>query len=402
MDRDVLSALFVRLSATGTGLLSAVLIVNFLSLSAQGYWYTFTSILAVAAMAEMGAGQILMRFVAHEVQRISADAVESDAVLRLRNLFRFSLLWGGSVSSIVTVAAVPLGLIWMNSSGKTGDTVAWTGPWILACFASLPLILLAFLNSYFEGWQQVAVTNMRRTIVAWVTLGASAACFLFGWNIWGYGVGRGLGALVGLLLLFWMHRDLLKNYSLSRTDRIAFDWKREFLPLQGKFALTWATGIFVNGLYAPFIFRFVGADAAGKYGMSLSAVNIMAGIASSWIGARQARMAALAKRGDMDELKRVLRQVLVFSTIVFSLGAVAFAIVFFMPPAFARKYIDRMLPFLDVVLLIAASFFWLLISIFTTYVRSFNIEPFVKLAWGQALFTLVMIYPAVSFWAQQA
>jgi hypothetical protein len=47
---------------------------------------------------------------------------------------------------------------------------------------------------------------------------------------------------------------------------------------------------------------------------------------------------------------------------------------------------------------VGAGFFWLLITIFTTCVRSFNQEPFVRLAWAHAIGSVATVIPAAIWW----
>ena len=396
MDGAFVSTALLRMSSSLTGLVSAWAIIVYLTPEQQGYWYTFMSLLAIAAFAELGAGQILLRFVAHEVGHREGE-LTPQGLLRLRALFAFSLKWGGAVSLVSALIAYPLGVCWFGF--RAADTgVGGGGPWALAAVACIPMLLLGFLNAFFEGWQRVTVTNASRLCAAWVTLGATLAAFVSGLGLWAFGIGRLAGSGGGMVVTALLQKSLIREHSLLSPAPGAFAWKTEFLPLQTRYALTWVTGILVNSFYAPVIFRMVGAEAAGKFGMTISVVAILGAIASALVGARQARMAALAGKGDVAGLAAMFRPVLLLSIMAYGAGSAALALVLWLQPGVLDRYVGRLLPPADMALATVAGFFWLLITLFTTCVRSFNQEPFVRLAWCHAIGSVLAILPAVHYW----
>lgn len=395
LDSDVITSILLRGSTTLSGLISAYIVVAFLSLKEQGYWYTFNSLLAIAAFAELGAGQILLRFVAHETSRLATTGQQSVAADRLRNLFKFTLTWGASVSGFAAMVAVPLGVAWMWVSSEV--VVAWLSPWLLAGISLAPTLFLAFLNSFFEGAQFVSAVNFRRLVVSWVVVLVTAISAYAGYGLWCYGVGKTLGAIVGLCLVALMHKNYILNGRLLIRSKLQFAWRSEFLPIQKRYALTWVTGLLVNGIYAPVIFRFAGAEAAGKFGMATSIVAVMSGIASSWLTARQAKMAKLAGAGNKSEVGVLLKSVVAISTVAYLLGVSVLVAIMSWSPEFLSEYLERILPMSDMIILSISGYIWILISVYTTHVRSFNVEPFVRIAWIHAAFTAILCYPAISF-----
>ncbi len=393
-DGDLVSTIVVRLSGTVVAALTAILLVRYLSPEEQGYWYTFGSILGIAAFAEMGAGQILMRFVAREQEGLRQN--KSESVLRLRGLYQFGVKFGIGIAILTTLIALPIGFWWLSNG--TRSATDWHSSWLLAALASGPAIFLGFANAYFEGWQFVAAANLRRSISSWLSLATLFVAFTSGWGLLAFGLSRILSALYGLIHIIVAHGKLITSYNLHKTTQSSFQPRKEFWPLQIRYGMTWATGIFVNGLYAPLIFKFDGPIAAGQYGMSLSIVGIISGLSTSLIGARQAKLAALAGGENLPEMSKILSGILNLSITAFSVGAAILFVVVYTDPSFLRSYIQRLLSPTNLGILVAAQFFWLLITIYTTYVRSFNTEPFVKLAWAQAVFTVSLGIPAVLYY----
>src|SRR5215813_13656579 len=92
----VVSAGALRLIGTITSPISAVLIIHFLSLPEQGYWYTFLGLVSIVNYAELGMGQVILQFAAYEWGEFSANrTLESDNGRRLKSIFRTAVLFGG-------------------------------------------------------------------------------------------------------------------------------------------------------------------------------------------------------------------------------------------------------------------------------------------------------------------
>lgn len=392
LDLDFLTTVGFRLSATGTGFLTSLLIVHYLSPEEQGYWYTFSSILGLAAFAEMGAGQILLRFVAKEQPQLDHS---EEARIRLSNLFFF----GGKLSAIlstgVSLIALLVGFWWLPQTGEVG--VDWKTAWLLAAVISGPTLFVGFANSFFEGMQLVTAANVRRVLSAWIALASMALAFVSGLGLVAYALSRLVSNAYSILHLYLANKGRIKMLYALRAKPKIFNGREEFLPLQYKYALTWATGIFVNGLYAPLIFKFDGVIAAGEYGLSFGFLGIISGISGSLLVARRARMAALAGNGDYEGVIGNFRKILLIGVVTFTSASLVLVALVQLNPSFINTYTSRMLSPSQMGLLALSQLLWLLVTIFTTTVRSFNIEPFIKLAWIHALFSASLCIPAAIY-----
>src|SRR5215813_4911357 len=95
VDPVVLSSGAARLVATIASPITAVLILRFLSLSEQGYWYTFLGLVTIVNYAELGMGQVILQFAAYEWGEFSNAGLESKTENRLKSIFRIALLFAG-------------------------------------------------------------------------------------------------------------------------------------------------------------------------------------------------------------------------------------------------------------------------------------------------------------------
>ena len=66
IDKPIFYTILTVFWASIAGVLTIVFIVDFLSLSDQGYWYTFLSLGALATFAELGFTTIITQFISHE------------------------------------------------------------------------------------------------------------------------------------------------------------------------------------------------------------------------------------------------------------------------------------------------------------------------------------------------
>ena len=390
-DGTVISTFIVRMSGSIAGLLTTRQIVVCLSPAEQGYWYTFASILGITAFAELGAGQIIMRFVAYEFSRLSQPNHSDDARVRLRNLWRLALGFGFGVGAVTAIVAIPLGFIWM--SWTTEQVPHWKMAWVLASLSALPMFTAGFLNSYWEGAQQIRSANARRALAQWLSLGCLYLGFYLGFRIEVFAWIRIVSSLVEVLAIFWIQAPHIRKHALWDQSRKSLSWVREFWPLQSRYAMTFVTGILVNGLYSPLIFRFAGPDEAGKYGMTVTLIAVVSAYASTWIGARQSVMANLVGRGAWRELRSMRIGVMRDSLAVYALGSIFTVALVLLRPAFLSHYLDRALPLVDVILALLTAGIWLFVNINFSYVRSYGIEPFVRMAWTTAVLAVCIGIP---------
>lgn len=72
-DRDMLHTLLNQLWRVAAGPVLLLCIPLFLTSVEQGYWYTFTSLAALAVFADLGFSTIILQFAAHEFTHLSFD-----------------------------------------------------------------------------------------------------------------------------------------------------------------------------------------------------------------------------------------------------------------------------------------------------------------------------------------
>jgi hypothetical protein len=326
LDRAVVFTVLARGWTSASGLITVALIAHFLSSAEQGYYYTYSSLIALQMVFEMGFSQVVMQLASHERAHLSVGkdgTVTGDKVAhaRLASVLRISVRWYGVGALIFGIIIVPAGLYFFSSHQHAGEVVSWRAPWFAAATVAVFAFLLDPMYSFFEGCGFVAnVAHMRWTqaivgsLLAWISLatrhGLYAPATIIGGQV-----------LVGAIWLFGRRR-LLLDLLTHATRALPVSWQNEIWPFQWRIAISWISGYFVYQTFNPFLFAFKGPVAAGQMGMSLSFANSLMVIAMAWVSTKAAPFGTLIAQKRYPQLDKLFFQALRQSTLVAALGAI--------------------------------------------------------------------------------
>src|SRR5229473_4453518 len=159
IDRAVFFGLLSRFWGLTAGGVTAVLIATHFSPETQGYYYTFTTILALQVFVELGLGTVAAQFASHEWSKLNLDESghivgDRDALSRLTSVARVITTWflfGGVVLAVGVGAA---GYVFFSSSPDHG--INWGSPWLLLCTVTGLTMWMVPAWSLLEGCNQVA------------------------------------------------------------------------------------------------------------------------------------------------------------------------------------------------------------------------------------------------------
>jgi len=399
-DPAVLTTFLLRVSTSVVPFISVLIVVRYLTLEQQGYWYLFSSILVMAGYAELGFGQILSRLTAIEWGKRLQGDVASD--IRLRNLFKVALGFGlifGLVTGLVTGT---VGYWWIVTRPSVQQaTVDWQLAWWLSAIAGPLLIALSMVNSFFEGCQFVATVNVRRFVMSWAGLAGSATVFILNGKLLGFAGSRLVPFAVGAAMIGLQHRDLLGSLDGWRTARKIVSWTRDIWPLQWRYALSWSAGILINALYVPVVFNYLGPAEGGRFGLSMSILNFIFMTTTMLTGAKSPKLAMFFGQRRFGEMRHELRNMTLLTLLGFILlSAGLLGVALFLGSTHSR-FANRLIsPYLLAIALLGV----LGNAIFTvssTFARSLNAEPFVTLSIVQGAVTAVLLPSVTKFFGIQ-
>lgn len=307
VDRPVFFAGLGQAWSLFSGPITLLLITRFFSLKVQGYYYTFSSVLASQVFLELGFSACIIQFASHEFARLRfgpGGTIEGDSAAhsRLISLGRLSLKWY-AVMAFLAFLGIGMGGHWFFQT-KHDLSVAWAWPWWGLCLASGLSLLLLPVTSLLEGCNQVSFVYGLRTVSRIV-----AAVTLWG-AIWG-GAGLFAGSFTALATVlvmatayFWRWRGLLAEL-WHAPQREVISWSREIWPFQWRTAVIWMSSYFTSNFFTPLLFYFHGEEVAGQMGATMTLVASLSALAQSWTVSKGPRYGMLVSRRQFGELDRL-------------------------------------------------------------------------------------------------
>jgi hypothetical protein len=326
LDRAIAFTVLARGWTSASGLVTVALIARLLSPAEQGYYYTFSSLIALQMVFELGFSQVIMQLASHERAHLTVEqdgriTGDEAAHARLASTLRIALRWYGVGALLFAAVLIPAGIHFFSAHQYRAQVVPWRGPWICAASAAAFAFFLDPMYSFSEGcgfvsnvahmrWVQAAVGS----ILAWTALLSRHGLYAPAMVIAGQVV---IGAI-------WLSgkRDLMKGLLRSKADLQGVSWKGEIWPLQWRIAIAWISGYFVYQTFNPFLFAFKGPMAAGQMGMSLSIANSIMFIAMAWVSTKAAPFGSLIAKKRYAELDSHFFRAVIQSTCVAAIGVV--------------------------------------------------------------------------------
>ena len=303
----VVFTLLTRAWQTVSGAVTLVLIAYFFSPDVQGFYYTFSSLLALQAFVELGLYIVIVNRASHEWSKLRLDdagAVAGDAAAlsRLGSLVRFIARWYTVVSLLFVFGLGIAGHVFFSESRSTN--VAWEAPWTtVVALAAVQLWLMPFL-SLLEGCNQVVAVNRFRFAQAVVEALAMWLLFAAGAELWV--VAGSLAVRVLGTLWFLGHgygRFFRSALQVRSQERIR--WREEVWPMQWRLAAQLVVNAIAFSLFTPVMFHFYGAEVAGQTGMTLQIIGVVTTMAHAWVETKVPHFGALVVRRDYAELDRI-------------------------------------------------------------------------------------------------
>jgi O-antigen/teichoic acid export membrane protein len=383
VNRAIGFGVLTRMWSALAGPLTILLIATRFSKVEQGYYYTFSSLLALQIFFELGLLTVLAQFAAHEFAflswgekgEITGSDVHHD---RLIDLLGKGLKWYTISAVLLITALIPAGFWFFTQSPTNIVDFSWRLPWALAVLGVGVNLLLIPFYAVITGSGDVASINRREMM-------GGMAGSIIGWLV--IACGGGLYAIpavtTGTIIVGVVY--LLKNKPLlvktayshafgSLRSSNSISWWGEVWPMQWKIALSWVSGYFIFQLFTPVLFKFHGPVVAGQMGMTLSAVNAVQGVCLMWLSTRSPVFGKLIAvqnwQGLDDSFNQVLKQAMVVGII---LSTIAFVIVMIL-----QSYTTigtRFLPVLQVAIFLVAVCGNIIISGWAIYMRAHKQEP---------------------------
>lgn len=399
-DKDLISTAINQLYRLISGPLMLLFIPLYLTQIEQGYWYTFTSVAALAVFADLGFSNIILQFAAHEFAflKFNSDETISGDEIHLRKLadfFRFSVRWLCKVTLIVFPIIVIAGYFFINQ--KTAENINWILPWFIYSISSALVFVNSSLLSFFEGCNSVAkVQGIRFRITVFTSVTVLTGLF-FKIKLFALALSLLISAIVGIFLIYINYKaSILQLWKLSTV--MYYSWKQEFFSLIWRYALSWSSGYFIFQLFVPLSFQYYGTIEAGRIGFGISAWSAISSISNIWVVSKIPSMNILISKCEWNDVLILLKNILIKSISTYLTIGCLFLFCYY---EFKEQFFlfDRLPIKFIMFTLFACNFFQLIISLLATYLRAHKKEPMVWASIFQAIFVAMSTYYIVNHYS---
>jgi O-antigen/teichoic acid export membrane protein len=359
------------------GPMTMVVIAHWLTPVQQGFYYTFSNVLALQVFVELGLATVIVQVASHEWAFLDRDArgrIRGDvhALSRLASLLRLSLKWYVGNSLVIMFVLSVGGYCFFSAKPHPG--IAWQWPWLTLCVVAGLAVMLTPLYATIEGSNQVGSIYGYRLVQGIVNSIMVIGGISAGLGLYTLAVAASGRLLLGVAFIAWKHRNFIRNlWSCPIVERIR--WRAEVLPFQWRIALTMVSSYFVFSIPTPVMFYYHGARVAGQMGMTWAMVAAIEYVALAWVSARMPQLGGLIARGQFGELDRLFRKLFCISLLIGGACSLALITALCLLKAFHFSIAERMLPLLPTVLLVGQRMLNLTAGIMVLFLRAHKSEP---------------------------
>lgn len=391
LDEAILWSIFNKVLSVVKGPISLYFLIRYLSPSMQGLWFTFGSLGALTIFAELGFLTIVTQFVSHEFAHLNLvkGRIEGEEknVDRIFGLIKFSIKF---YTIIVPVAILILCIVGFFFFKDETDEVK--NAWYLFSFVGGINLILSLLQSIYTGLNNVKQAQINAFACSFLAAAANWTLLICKLSIWALVWGNLLGALVASILLYATATGFW-NQLIAYKVRYKYQFLKETLPLQGKYAISWISAFFILYLLVPAAYRFASKVEAGQVGMTVALISAATGVSNAWIITKVPIVNMLVAQKNYLELDHLFKKAFIQSIVIQLLLFLALIGGMMVMRIYLVKYADRFLDIHNTILLMLPQFTQLIIIFLSVYLRAHKEEPLMWITLIQSL----MIFLAVVF-----
>lgn len=395
IDHHIAFSLILRLWSILAGAVLVLIIPHQLTKVQQGYYFTFSSLLAAQVFFELGLNTVIAQMVGHEMAYLKFNdhnLLEGSPshLSRIHSLFKLLRKIYTAMAFLFFVASFIGGFIFFKRQSLNSDT-EWMLVWpFLTFFTAVNLFNSPFLSA-LEGMGLVAKISKLRLV-------QSIVGYLFLWLClflnFGLKAMIGLPAAGALFSSLWIWRNYKNLFFKTRPirDQDAISWRKEIFPFQWRIALSWLSGYFIFQLFNPIVFSKFGPEAAGQVGLALTVFATIGAFSFSWVNAKVPVMTNLIALSKIADLHKLFWNVLVRSSALNFICCVGFIGLVELAKMF-RLQIGERVPSLEVLILLSiVCFVNNFIFSAASFMRAHKKEPMLYNSIFVAIFSVLGVY----------
>jgi hypothetical protein len=392
-DKSTSSFGITRLLLTALAPINAILIVTFLDPSEQGYLYTMYSLVALAYYAELGLGQVLTQMVSEVF--VKSGAGPDSPTLPLYNYLKFTLRSGVLLFFVTALVSFIAFLVFFDDIPLRWDGLF--GVFALLSVSTCISIPMALLHAYLEACKKNVLINNIRSAESLIRIVVLVGLLSAGYRLFAFGLATMITALVSMVavvafnLSFFQQLLTLPKPSLPVLREQYQQVKKAIIPLQFRYAQSWMSGIFINSLVIPLVFKLEGKEVAGQLGFSMALVAVILNFSIVLVTSQLPVFATMNAQGHLGLLVQNYTRRHNYSLSLFVGACLLLLTALLVDHLYFHFLKNRFLDYPYFLLLLMVNFVRLFIENKVLFVRSFKVEPFVKVAWIQAMLLILLL-----------
>lgn len=396
VDFHILYMLIMRIWAVLAGGVMIIGMPFWFSITEQGYYFTFISMVALQIFFEMGLNFVISQFVGHEVahlklnekkeylgSQVNKDRLVSIIKLGKRIYPKIAFLYFISVS---------FGGYFFFTHSENLDNISWQFGWIL-------LVLFSSINLYLSPFLAVAEGAGLIGDVAKLRLFQSIVGYGLLWISLSLGAGLSSLFLLGLVnaigTFYWFYGPGRFLYDLGRQEvqdeTNSIHWRKDIFPLQWRIAISWISGYLIFQIFNPIIFSFQGAIEAGKAGLALTIFSTLLTVSMSLVNAKSPVFAGLIARNQRNEALKLFWGLVIRSAILNFIGCSALLIGIYICRRMGFSISERFPDFPSLICIALVTLGNQFIFSSAIFLRAHKKEPLLVLSVCLALLTLASV-----------
>jgi hypothetical protein len=352
-------------------------------LAEQGFYVILQNIQALAQLAELGLGALVVQFAAHasptsgwtEDGALRGEAQTLDSIAEL---LLASLRWYGR-AGLLLLLVLPVGLLLFRAEARDSG-VALAGPWAGVVAATAAYLVLIPLICLAEGAGRLLNVQRMRSFQALASVSVLWLGIVARDALWGMVLFSVAWIAVPLAWLMLAHSALLRQVvgwvrHAQSNGQPTGTLAERYVRVQRRTAATSLALWVAPQSLAPALLIFQSAADAGRAGFSLALATAPATLGTAWLFARYPRLGAHVAIGDLAARDTLARQAMTQSLSVCALlGALltgAVGVISMVAPSLAV----RILPAGITGALAAAALGWVAIQGWGAWLRAERHEP---------------------------
>lgn len=383
VDRAIAITILNRAWGVIAGPATLVFIAAYLTPIEQGFYFAFAGVLGLQIFFELGLGFVVMQTVSHLMagQTLKEDEVIGDAsaVGRLGRLLRDLLRWYG-LACAAFIVTVMCGGYWFLDRSPESAMVNWQLPWTLVVPIFGLTILANACFSFLEGMGLVADVALARLTQALLGFLSLWIMFFLDFKLMALVAMHAVYLLISSVWILGRHGRLLRNVMRKRASAGAVDWRQEIWPFQWRIAVSWMAGYCGTQVITLILFAKLGAVEAGRFGLTITALGVLASGASAWVSTKAPQFGRLVAGSRFDELDQLYQRAFRGAMIVGIFGSILILTIVTMLNVLQFSIAERFLPLGAMVALAAAAVVSIKVSAEASYLRAFRREPYMWLS----------------------